>query len=183
MESRSERFASRRATGDAATTGAAPLSENRLIVCVSFAACQTPAASLSRRASLRSPPSTVAGDAAAAQHERAVADFDDLLGIRRDQQDRAARIGQFGPDALDLGARADIDAARRVDQQQDADAGGQPARHLHLLLVAAAQRTDGDVDIAGLDLEAVEQVASPCAAPQGLVDEAVAAEFAADRRG
>ena len=47
-------------------------------------------------------------------------------------------IGQFGPYALDLGAGADVDPARRIDQQQDADASCKPARHLHLLLIAAA---------------------------------------------
>ena len=112
----------------------------------------------SRRASLSSIAVDGAGDAAVAQHHGAVADLDDLLGIGRNQQDGAAGVGEFGPDALDLGARADIDAARRIDQQQDADARGQPARHLHLLLVAAAQRADEHVDIAGLDLQPVEQI-------------------------
>ncbi len=62
------------------------------------------------------------------------------------------------PDLRDLGSRADIDAARRVDEQQDAHARGQPARDLHLLLVAAAQRADQDIDIGGLDLQPREQV-------------------------
>ena len=44
--------------------------------------------------------------------------------------------------AVDLGARADIDAARRLDQHEDVGVGEMPAREQRLLLVAAGQRPD-----------------------------------------
>ena len=68
---------------------------------------------------------------------------------------------ELGPDALDLAPRADIDAARRVDHDEDARIGGEPARDLHLLLVAAGQRPHLGVDRRGLDLQRVDLVARP----------------------
>ena len=42
---------------------------------------------------------------------------------------------------VDLGARADVDAARRVVEEQHRRVGDEPAGDLHLLLVAAAERS------------------------------------------
>ena len=82
------------------------------------------------------------GNPSAAQDDRTVASLDDFLGFRRNQKDRRSLTRQLCPDALDLGPGSDVDAARRVDQQQDAGVGGKPARDLNLLLIAPAERSD-----------------------------------------
>ena len=61
-------------------------------------------------------------------------------------------------------AGADIDAARRVDQDEDAGVGGQPAADLHLLLVAARQRPHLGVDRRRLDVQARRPGRAPAAA-------------------
>ena len=101
------------------TIGAALISEEWLIVFFSLASTSHAGGKFQQSRFAELAVVDGSGDAAVAQHDGAVADLHDLFRIRRDQQDRAARIGEFGPYALDLGAGADIDAARRIDQQQD----------------------------------------------------------------
>ena len=60
---------------------------------------------------------------------------------------------EFRPDALDLAPRADIDAARRVDHDEDARFGCEPAGDLDLLLIAAGERPHLGVDRRRLDVD------------------------------
>src|SRR5262245_29825563 len=76
-------------------------------------------------------------DCPAAHDDHPVTDINQFLQIGRGNKDGAALAGETRPDALNLGARCDVDPTRRIDQDQDARIGGQPARHLHLLLIAA----------------------------------------------
>ena len=52
----------------------------------------------------------------------------------------------------------DVDAARRLVEDQQPRLGGQPARQQHLLLVAARQLRDRRVDVGGLDAERLDVV-------------------------
>ncbi len=61
----------------------------------------------------------VADDPAAVQHDRAVADAGDLLDIGGDEQDAEAAVGQRAELQVDLLARADIDAAGRLLEDQE----------------------------------------------------------------
>ena len=108
---------------------------------------------------MSSPPREFADAASVAHHDDAVADVDQFLGVGRGEQDRVPPLAEIRPDALDLAPRADVDAARRVDHDQDASVGGQPAGDLHLLLVAAGKRPHLGIDRRGLDLEAIDLIA------------------------
>ena len=96
--------------------------------------------------SLSSAPLSSPTRAAVAHDDDAVADVDQFLGVGRGEQDGLPAGREVGPDALDLAPRADIDAARRVDQDEDAGVGREPAGDLDLLLVAAGQRPHFGVD-------------------------------------
>ena len=78
-----------------------------------------------------------------AHDDDAVADADDLRQVGRDDEDRDAAVGEIVDDRIDLRLGADIDAARRlVEDQRPSAAVCKQARQQHLLLVAAGQRAD-----------------------------------------
>ena len=77
--------------------------------------------------------------AAAEEREHAVADERELGELAREQEDRGAVLGEPAQERVDLALRADVDAARRVEAEQRAEAGGEPARDRDLLLVAARE--------------------------------------------
>ena len=82
---------------------------------------------------------SLAGDAAAAQHDDAVGEREDLVEFDRDQQHRLAGVA-LGDDALvDEFDRADVDAARRLADQQDLRIALDLARQHELLLIAAGE--------------------------------------------
>ena len=62
-------------------------------------------------------------DAAAAEHQDAVGHGDQLAGIVADQDDRHALGRQLRNDAVDLGLGADVDAARRLVEDQEPGRG------------------------------------------------------------
>src|SRR3712207_8089502 len=62
--------------------------------------------------------------------------------LGRDHEDRHTLGRQVGDELVDLGLGADVDAARRLVQDQDARVEHQAAREQRLLLVAAAQVAD-----------------------------------------
>ena len=76
-------------------------------------------------------------DAAAVEHQRAVADLGDLLEIGRHDHDRGARLESHVEQPVDLGLGADIDAGGRILEDVDLRAEVQPAPDHDLLLVAA----------------------------------------------
>ena len=77
------------------------------------------------------------------EHKRPVGDSLHLLGIAR--HDEASNpASREGLDlSIDVDAGADIDALRRLDQQQHAAVTHQPASQHDLLLVSAAEDADG----------------------------------------
>src|SRR6185503_17892250 len=56
----------------------------------------------------------LAGQPALVHHEHAVGHAEDLGQLARDHQDRDAAPGELAQQAVDLGLRADVDAARRL---------------------------------------------------------------------
>ena len=85
-------------------------------------------------------------DGAVIKHEHAVAAADQLVIVGRVEQDRRAVVGELAQQLIELLLGADIDAARRVVEQDDARLAHQPFGDHHLLLVAARQRADRDVE-------------------------------------
>ena len=81
-------------------------------------------------------------DLALAHDEDARADVHELLELRRDDEHAEARLRQVADDPVDLGLRRDVDAARRLVQQEHAALVQQPACEHDLLLVAARQEPD-----------------------------------------
>ncbi len=71
----------------------------------------------------------------------------------------APGIGEAAQELIDLLLGGDVDAARRVVEQDDARLGHQPFGDDDLLLVAARQRAGRDVGSAGADREELDHVA------------------------
>ncbi len=74
-----------------------------------------------------------------AQHEYAVSAFDDLLELGGDHQHAQALIGELADERLNLGLGADVDAARRLVEDQQLRIGAEPSREQDLLLIAAGK--------------------------------------------
>ena len=75
-----------------------------------------------------------------AHHDDAVRHAEQLRQLRRDEEDREALRREAVDERVDLGPRADVDAAGRLVEQQDALVLEQRAREQQLLLVAAGER-------------------------------------------
>ena len=78
----------------------------------------------------------------ARNRQDAVGQLRQLERVGRGEEDGGAGAGDLAQPAVDLGLGADVDAARRVVEQQQLGIGGQPAGDQRLLLVAAGQRGD-----------------------------------------
>ncbi len=76
------------------------------------------------------------------------------------EQDRAARFGEVAHQQIELVLGADIDAARRIEEEQDAAFGEQPLGDRDLLLVAAGEGAGAGPERARVDLDAVEDAGS-----------------------
>ncbi|ABB10162.1 hypothetical protein Bcep18194_B0045 [Burkholderia lata] len=98
----------------------------------------------------------LARDPSFLHHDDPVRHADHLGQVARHENHRAARFREFVEQVVDFRARADVDAARRLVHQEHVDAFGQPAREHDLLLVAAGQRADRRVAVAGLDREPLD---------------------------
>ena len=72
------------------------------------------------------------------------------------EQDRAARIGIGADEAIELVLGADVDAAGRIEQQQDSALGEQPLGDRDLLLVAARERADPRPQCAAIHVDPLE---------------------------
>ena len=101
-------------------------------------------------------PSPIGDDAAVAQHDDAVAEAQHLLELGRDEEHRHAVLGEVDDELLDLGLGADVDAARRLVEDEQPGRGGEPAREQHLLLVAAREVAHERVGVAGTDVERLD---------------------------
>src|SRR4051794_37338824 len=78
-------------------------------------------------------------DKAIAHDEKAMAEAEELLQLRRDEEDRDAPPGELEKNLVDLLLRADIDAARRLVADQEARVAEEGTAEQHLLLVAARE--------------------------------------------
>ena len=88
---------------------------------------------------------------AIAQHDYPVRIGHDLVELGRNHQQRQAVVAQFADQADDLGVGADVDAAGRLVENEEARLGGEPAREERLLLIAAGEKADGLFGIRGAD--------------------------------
>ncbi len=95
----------------------------------------------------------LAHDAAVIHDGDTVAAADQLVIVGRIEQDRRALVGELAQQPVELLLGADIDAARRIVEQDDARLGHQPFGDDDLLLVAARQRRDRIARCADLDLQ------------------------------
>ena len=80
--------------------------------------------------------------AAVAHHDDALGQSKHLLELGGDEDDRKSLARQLGDLALDVGLRADVDAAGRLVEDDQLRGGRQPAGEQHLLLVAAGEGAD-----------------------------------------
>ena len=94
---------------------------------------------------------------AVAQHDHPVRIGHDLVELGGNHQQRQAVVAQFADQADDLGMGADVDAAGRLVQHQEARRGGEPAGEQHLLLVAAGQQPDRPLRLRRADVEQLDE--------------------------
>ena len=87
-------------------------------------------------------------------------EMDDLGDLGRMEQHGAAGVGVCANEAVELVLGADVDAARRIEQQQDAAFGQQPFGDGDLLLVAAGERADAGPQCAAVDVDPLKDGAT-----------------------
>src|SRR5262249_22818875 len=83
-----------------------------------------------------------AAEVSAGHDGQAITNPQKLRQIAADKDQRLALPGQFADEAIDLGLAADIDAPRRLIQEQDVGLLVQQAGQGDFLLIAAAQLGD-----------------------------------------
>jgi hypothetical protein len=98
-------------------------------------------------------------------HQNAVAETEQLDGVRRDQQDRGPGGRQLAHELVDLLLGADVDAPRRLGQQVDLGGQWEPFCNGHLLLVAAAQAQYGLAGRLQADAQFLDQLVDEPAFP------------------
>ena len=109
----------------------------------------------------------LADDAAAREHQDAVADAGELQRVGG-IDDAAGAVGHLGADrAVDVEAGAGIDALRRLVDQHDVGAIGEAAGQHRLLLVAAGEAADRLLQARRHDAVFAHQRARPRRAPCG----------------
>src|SRR5262245_53279607 len=82
---------------------------------------------------------TLGDDAAAIEHEGAMAHLRDLFEIRRHDEDRGASFECNVEQAIDLRLRADVDTGGRIFEDIHAPGKVQPSTDDDLLLISARQ--------------------------------------------
>ncbi len=88
---------------------------------------------------------------AVVEDEHAIAAADQFVVIRRVEQDRRARFGEVPQQLVEFLLGADVDAACRIVEQNDPRPAHQPLGDDDLLLVAARERADRNVETGRLD--------------------------------
>src|SRR6185503_7597136 len=76
-------------------------------------------------------------DPAVVKHENSIGERQNLRYVGRNDDHRFAGVGERVQAAIDLRPRADVDAAGRVDEDEEVGVGKVPACDQRLLLVAA----------------------------------------------
>src|SRR5687767_50783 len=103
---------------------------------------------------LRDVPAAQLGDVVAvAKDDDARAPLDELLELRGDHEDAEPRGGELVDERLDLSLRADVDAARRLVEDEERRPRAEPPREEDLLLVSAGELADALVGARRLDPE------------------------------
>ena len=100
-----------------------------------------------------------------AQHDDPVAVGGDLLKLRRDDEKRKPVLAQALDQADDLGMGADVDAAGRLVEDEEARLGGEPAGEQRLLLIAAGEKADGLFRIRRADVEELDEAVGDLVLP------------------
>ena len=90
---------------------------------------------------------------AARHHEDAIGVLDDLLEVRRDQNDRHAFVAEAADGLENLLLGAEVDAAGRLVEEEDAWLPVQPLADDELLLVAAGKVEGVGVEPIGIEAE------------------------------
>src|ERR1700722_5284534 len=90
-------------------------------------------------------------------HRHPVADRE-LVEVAGDNEHGSPRLREAADDLVDLGARAPVDADRRLIEDQHRRRGPHVLADDELLLIAAAQLSHGLIDRGRLDLEAPDHL-------------------------
>ena len=108
--------------------------------------------------SVISSPDQLALDRAVIEHQHAIAAADQLVIVGRIEDDRRALVGETPEQLIEFLLGADVDAARRIVEKDDARVAHQPFGDHHLLLVAAGQRADRDIQPGRADAEQLDHL-------------------------
>ena len=118
---------------------------------------------------------------ALAHDEHAVAEHEHLGQVRRDDDDANSLGRELADDRMHLGFGADVDAARRLVENQDRRVGVEPLAQHDLLLIAARKLGDFEIDRRRADRELRAEVAGGSPLETGS-NEAEAIEVATQNR-
>ena len=102
---------------------------------------------------------------ALAHDQHAVAHRQHLGQVGRDHDDADPLGGELVDHCVDLRLGADVDAARRLIEDQHRRVGVEPFAQHHLLLVAAGKLGHGHVDRRRADRQALPERSPPSPAP------------------
>jgi hypothetical protein len=101
----------------------------------------------------------LAGDLAVDHDQDPVAELHQLVEVRRDHQHCGSGLDQVVDLPVDLHLRADVDTDRRLVEDVQVRATGQPPADHDLLLVAAGELADLLLRPGGRDVQPVQQAA------------------------
>ena len=99
-------------------------------------------------------------DAALPAHQDAVGELQDLRQVGRDHHHREAVVGEPVDELVDLGDGADVDAARRLVEDDELRLLDQRLGDDDLLLVAAGELDDARIGVDRLDVQRLDPFAS-----------------------
>ena len=99
----------------------------------------------------------LADDAEAVHDQDAVGERDHLRHVAGDEDDRDAAGGDLADQLVEVGLGLDVDADRRLVDDQDVGIGGEPLGDRHLLLVAAGEVADRLAERRRADLEPLDE--------------------------
>ena len=109
----------------------------------------------------------LSGDPSLAHNQDAICEPEDLGQLGRDDDHRFALGGEALDQSVDFRLGADIDAARRLVEQEDLAPGRDPAGDDALLLVSAAEEPDRPVDLKGPQIDIGAESRSPLCEASG----------------
>jgi hypothetical protein len=95
-----------------------------------------------------------------------VHELDQLVDLTREHHHADPVPGQLPQQAVQIPLGVQVDAPRRIVEQKDGGADGEPPRHHDLLLIASAEGRDGEVCRGELDREPVPVAAQAPVGPR-----------------